>query len=719
MFEVQGRKHSLMQVRKKMLEKHESFMRNMTDEKYASLSNADLVKTLKSYREYHTDETKKDMQNRLKSIERTRHLKLWHDQSTIANHSYLVFMVSCVYDSAVYYTNEEYNAKYHKKVDIQAAVETPEIYIIARCSGTDYEQLAYVETRLEDLHELNDKVKTKGGQEINDVMRFFHGDGPARQFESGQQKGGTFYCSVCGSNVHSVHEMDYILRSKMVSFQDKQKLLMKGVVSKKNSIDKVNAPLKNLTVHDLTRELTSRGIYEGETRKEKEKLLVEEMSGVQRVPALLYTAPMATLKSINCQDYEVLPFEPLHDIGKHIENILVELPAHLTAKEASIVSDIVDVSLGEKNTKRTFDYRCTIIKVAQHSRGKVAAKAQTLLDTLVEIQDIAYSTENSRTPRQILRLHNLVWHHAILCKEVIGFKLKKLTIRKFYGSYFHNITSHAPVQTRLVSGRSTNAEEQERVFNALKNISKATSSYQPDQIVGNMFIRLQAEEKLKGSCPPHFSSAGTKQQSDVSKLASALPSFPNTLFSSNFLKKHSRSWQAHLEKIADFLVVGEGVWWTRDSEGSIQFFDGIGNEEEHEEGPHVHHYRSSSFKQEERYLANCWQSCLSNNISLPLQELRIPDENGNMVHSQVSTSEVTLTVENILKVPEDSVKSTLSSPSTLSVDACDHLEKEENVVSFIEVRHDHESHTSDNESEPDQGTVNINKSGPEKIEYLH
>ena len=180
MFEVQGRKHSLMQVRKKMLEKHESFMRNRTDEKYASLSNADLVKTLKSYREYHTDETKKDMQNRLKSIERTRHLKLWHDQSTIANHSYLVFMVSCVYDSAVYYTNEEYNAKYHK------------IYIIARCSGTDYEQLAYVETRQEDLHELNDKVKTKGGQEINDVMRFFHGDGPARQFESGQQKGGIY-----------------------------------------------------------------------------------------------------------------------------------------------------------------------------------------------------------------------------------------------------------------------------------------------------------------------------------------------------------------------------------------------------------------------------------------------------------------------------------------------------------------------------------------------
>ena len=96
---------------------------------------------------------------------------------------------------------------------------------------------------------------------------------------------------------------------------------------------------------------------------------------------------------------------------------------------------------------------------------------------------------------------------------------------------------------------------------------------------GIMFTRLQAEKKIPP--PPNFISAGTKQKSDVSKLASALPSFPNTIFSSNFLKKHSHSWQGHLEKIADFLVVGEGVWWTRDSEGSIQFFDGIGMKKDH------------------------------------------------------------------------------------------------------------------------------------------
>lgn len=103
-----------MEVRKKMLEKHEHFMRKRTDQEYASLSNADLVKILKSCKENKEDKTEEEMQNRLKLIERTRHLKVWHDQSTIANHSHLIFMVSCIYDSAVYYTNEEYYAQYHK-----------------------------------------------------------------------------------------------------------------------------------------------------------------------------------------------------------------------------------------------------------------------------------------------------------------------------------------------------------------------------------------------------------------------------------------------------------------------------------------------------------------------------------------------------------------------------------------------------------------------------
>ena len=86
-----------------------------------------------------------------------------------------------LYDPAVYYTNDEYFSKYNKMIDVQTAVESPAIYIIARCCGSDRKQLAYVDTRLECLYELNINAKFADGHEIRDKMRFFHVDGPAIQ----------------------------------------------------------------------------------------------------------------------------------------------------------------------------------------------------------------------------------------------------------------------------------------------------------------------------------------------------------------------------------------------------------------------------------------------------------------------------------------------------------------------------------------------------------
>jgi hypothetical protein len=52
---------------------------------------------------------------------------------------------------------------------------------------------------------------------MTDVMRLFHGDSPARQYESGQQKGGHFYCPVCGANAHQVYDLEYCLGCKYIS----------------------------------------------------------------------------------------------------------------------------------------------------------------------------------------------------------------------------------------------------------------------------------------------------------------------------------------------------------------------------------------------------------------------------------------------------------------------------------------------------------------------
>ena len=137
----------------------------------------------------------------LKKIERTRHLKIWHDNSGIANHGHILFCVSLLYDSKVFYTSEEYYMRYKKKVNIQQKVETPDVHLIGRCKSND-EQLAYITTRQDCLRELKKgfTINEVSTVEINDIMRIFSGDGPAAAMEVGNQKGGTYFCTSCGVN---------------------------------------------------------------------------------------------------------------------------------------------------------------------------------------------------------------------------------------------------------------------------------------------------------------------------------------------------------------------------------------------------------------------------------------------------------------------------------------------------------------------------------------
>jgi hypothetical protein len=120
---------------------------------------------------------------------------LWHDTSTISDHSYLLMMVKCLLWSCNIYTNEEYEHMYNKKINIQVEIEKPVIYILARCPPTD-DQIKYIDTRLEDLNELKTTLITEKGS-IKHIMRFFHGDGPACSFEIGHQKSGNYFCWDC------------------------------------------------------------------------------------------------------------------------------------------------------------------------------------------------------------------------------------------------------------------------------------------------------------------------------------------------------------------------------------------------------------------------------------------------------------------------------------------------------------------------------------------
>ena len=76
-----------------------------------------------------------------------------------------------MYDPAVFYTSAEYSGLTNRNINVQKAIkaiEAPELYIIARCGSND-EQLAYINTRVEDLVEL------KNGLQLGEIDEQYEG----------------------------------------------------------------------------------------------------------------------------------------------------------------------------------------------------------------------------------------------------------------------------------------------------------------------------------------------------------------------------------------------------------------------------------------------------------------------------------------------------------------------------------------------------------------
>jgi len=350
-----------------MFKDHKPFLRAVSENSHSNLSGEAVKKRLKALNEL-TDEnlSEENMKEKLRLLETTRHLLVWLDNSTVGNHGYLVCLITCLYDPAVFLTSKEYKAKTGQTLNIQKLVETPEVHFIARCGSSDSELLMYSETRLECIQGLKHKTAFNG-IEYTDKFRLCHGDSPLRAFEAGQQKGGYYYCSSCGMSCTMADDLAHVLNCPLISLQDRQDKVLSGSVARRKSIQQKAKPLKDLTKQELEEELGSRGIYDGKTKLELQNLLNDEMCGIQRVPALLFNNPLASLADLGLEDYEILPAEPLHDIGHHIENLLTELSCHLSTNESKLLEDSIEMCLGNKDSKRTVDYRAALVKITGYA----------------------------------------------------------------------------------------------------------------------------------------------------------------------------------------------------------------------------------------------------------------------------------------------------------------------------------------------------------------
>ena len=140
---------------------------------------------------------------------------------------------------------------------------------------------------------------------IFDILRFFHGDGPAQQFEAGNSVGGLYCCVGCGVNWDRISDIAYAYRCQQLSLADRQHFLLQGVAWKNINV----RPLDKLLLADLRKELNLRGIdTKGKRKPTLEAEFNEARIGISNCPAL-QEKPEMTLKSMNLDYYEVSPTE--------------------------------------------------------------------------------------------------------------------------------------------------------------------------------------------------------------------------------------------------------------------------------------------------------------------------------------------------------------------------------------------------------------------------
>ena len=299
-FTVSGRKIPLLEIRKNMLEEHESLglMRVRSDEYYNSMTEDEVRSRLVQLGEERMEDSPSQSKEILKGMERRRHLMVWGDNSTLLNHGHLLLTASAIYDEALYHTNDEMKAKGKDNIDVQSLVERPHVYILGRCGSSEVEQLAYINTRKACLQNLSVPLKTSNGVQITDTMRFFHGDGPQQEFEAGEQKGGNAGCASCSGDARKYKDLAVSLSRPHLSLSERLNKVLRGPAGR-NKRNGGLKPFKDLRLEELKKECTARGLPCDGQKKDLQEALREEIGGIQRVPAMIFFDQEKTMADLS------------------------------------------------------------------------------------------------------------------------------------------------------------------------------------------------------------------------------------------------------------------------------------------------------------------------------------------------------------------------------------------------------------------------------------
>ena len=145
-----GVKIPLLELRQKLLNKQQKYMRPMTDNDLQNLSKEEIVAEMSHVQ--HVQDHNKSLEALhldLAALQCTRTIALWHDYSTVLQQEYILFAVWVIYDPAVFFTEEECKSRPDISVkNLQGEIEQPTIYMIAPSTSSAEEQLALTGDRI-------------------------------------------------------------------------------------------------------------------------------------------------------------------------------------------------------------------------------------------------------------------------------------------------------------------------------------------------------------------------------------------------------------------------------------------------------------------------------------------------------------------------------------------------------------------------------------------
>lgn len=211
--------------------------------------------------------------------------------------------------------------------------------------------------------------------------------------------------------------------------------------------------------------------------------LNELRQGLNDVPTLL----QPTLQDLNPDSYEISPIEPLHNIKEHLGKMIVDAIA-VSKGEASKRLTSIKSTVLSKDTIRCSDYRKAVI---------------TIYMALEQVERLHYwqkcfeqqSKLRVRYTREKKYFVYTMQHLHIVCyAENFLTILSKSPGRKVWTILpCHHISFSTYTQAHFTESLYT--ELQEHMFNELKSITGSTSNHNTNQIITNILVRIQEEDK--------------------------------------------------------------------------------------------------------------------------------------------------------------------------------------------------------------------------------